>query len=277
MSAVPSTPDDAGSDRISNLEKNNVQVFGSGPQCLIFAHGFGCDQNAWQLMTPAFERDYRIVLFDHVGVGGSDVSRYDPVRYSTLEAYAEDVVGICDELALHAPVFIGHSVSAMIGVMALKLRPRLFSKMVMMAPSPRYLDDEGYRGGFSREDIHGLLDLLERNHLGWSSAMAPVIMSNPGRPMLAAELEASFCRMAPAIARQFAHVTFLSDSREHLDCVTIPTLIMQCTDDAIAPVEVGQYLHRQIPDSHLVQLRATGHCPHMSAPRESVAVIKAFL
>jgi sigma-B regulation protein RsbQ len=244
---------------------------------MVFAHGFGCDQNMWRHVWPAFAEEHRIVLFDHVGLGGSDASAYDRDKYATLNGYATDVLEICRELSLDDVVFVGHSVSAMMGVLAAEREPGRFAKLVLVGPSPRYVDDDGYVGGFTREDIDGLLASLDSNYLGWSSQMAPVIAGNPDRPELGEELTNSFCRADPDIARHFAHVTFLSDNREDLAKVTTPSLILQCSDDVIAPDEVGEYVHRNLAGSRFVRLEATGHCPNLSAPEETVAAIRAFL
>jgi sigma-B regulation protein RsbQ len=263
---------------MSVLRRNNVVVSGpAGAQPMVFAHGFGCDQNMWRFVVPAFEADYRVVLFDHVGAGGSDLSAYRPAKYESLQGYADDVLEICRELELERVVFVGHSVSAMIGVLAANAEPERFDALVLVGPSPRYLDDEGYVGGFSGEDVAGLLESLDSNYLGWSSAMAPVIMGNPERPELGEELTNSFCRTDPEIARQFARVTFLSDNRDDLPRVRTRTLVLQCSEDVIAPRLVGEHVHRQIAGSELVLLDATGHCPNLSAPDETVAAIKAFL
>ena len=263
---------------MSALERNNVTEHGvPGGQPMLLAHGFGCDQSMWRYVWPAFSDEYRIVLFDHVGYGGSDASAFDRRRYSSLAGYAADVVAICDELDLEDVVFVGHSVSAMIGVLAARERPERFGRLVLVGPSPRYLDDEGYVGGFSEEDIEGLLESLESNYLGWSSAMAPVIMGNPDRPELGEELVNSFCRTDPEIAAAFARATFLSDNRGDLEHVRTPSLVLQCSEDAIAPVVVGEYVHERLADSRFVLLDATGHCPNLSAPDETVAAIKAFL
>jgi sigma-B regulation protein RsbQ len=260
------------------LARNNVHVAGrsDGP-AMVFAHGFGCDQHMWRYVVPAFADTYRIVLFDHVGAGGSDLSAYSRDRYGSLSGYAEDVVEICAELDIERAVFVGHSVSAMIGVLAAKLRPTLFEALVLVGPSPRYVNDGDYVGGFSREDIEELLDSLDSNYLGWSGAMAPVIMGNRDRPELGEELTNSFCRTDPEIARHFARVTFLSDNRADLPAVTVPTLVLQCSDDVIAPVSVGEFVAGQVPDADLVVLTATGHCPNLSAPAETVAAMRAFL
>jgi sigma-B regulation protein RsbQ len=244
---------------------------------MIFAHGFGCDQNMWRFVAPAFADRYRIVLFDHVGSGGSDLAAYDRNKYSSLQGYANDVLEICRELELTRAVFVGHSVSAMIGVLAALQEPDRFDTLVLVGPSPRYINDGDYAGGFSREDIDELLESLDSNYLGWSSAMAPVIMANPDRPELGEELTNSFCRTDPGIARQFARVTFLSDNRADLAQVRTRALILQCSDDVIAPQEVGEYVHRQIPGSELILMQATGHCPNLSAPEETIAAIRSFL
>src|SRR6185312_3341824 len=256
----------------------NVNISGrEDGQAMIFAHGYGCDQNMWRFVAPAFADEYRIVLFDHVGAGHSDLSAYSPGRYESLRGYASDVLEICRELNLTRAIFVGHSVSSMIGVLAAVEEPDRFDKLILVGPSPRYIDDGDYTGGFSREDIDGLLDSLDSNYLGWSSAMAPVIMGNPERPELGTELTNSFCRTDPEIAKHFARVTFLSDNRADLPKVTAPTLILQCSDDVIAPQSVGDYVHRQIPGSELVRMNATGHCPNLSAPEETIAAIEAFL
>jgi sigma-B regulation protein RsbQ len=260
------------------LARNNVTVRGrpDGP-AMVFAHGFGCDQNMWRFVTPAFEDDYRTVLFDFVGAGGSDLSAYDPRRYSTLDGYAQDVTEVIRALDLRGVIFVGHSVAAMIGVLAANLEPDRFAALVLVAPSPRYMDDEGYTGGFTEEDIEGLLTALDSNYLGWSAAMAPVIMANPGQPQLGQELTASFCRTDPDIQKRFARATFLSDNRADLAGVKLPALVLQCSADVIAPECVGEYVHAQIPGSVLAKLSATGHCPNLSAPAETIAAIEAFL
>jgi sigma-B regulation protein RsbQ len=244
---------------------------------LVFAHGFGCDSTMWRHVAPHFEDRFRVILFDYVGHGGAERSPYDPARYASLDGYVQDVLEICEELELSEVTFVGHSVSAMIGALAAIAEPQRFARLVMIGPSPRYIDDAGYRGGFSREDIAGLLESLESNYLGWSSAMAPVIMGNPDQPQLGEELTNAFCRTDPEIARRFATATFLSDNRGDLERIPVPTLILQCSDDVIAPREVGEYVDDRIPQSEIVYLQATGHCPNLSAPRETVAALEAFL
>ncbi|MER5811706.1 alpha/beta hydrolase [Streptomyces sp. NPDC002033] len=259
--------------------RNHVRVTGrAGGPVLVLAHGFGCDQNMWHAVLPALERDHTVVLFDHVGAGRSDLSAWSPERYSTLEGYVEDVLEVCREASPGPVVFVGHSVSATMGVLAAAREPGLFAGLLLLAPSPCFIDDPdtGYRGGFSAPDIEELLDSLDANYLGWSGAMAPVIMGNPDRPELGEELVNSFCRTDPEIARVFARVTFLSDNRADLAKVSVPTLVAQCSHDAIAPPEVGAYVRDQIPGSRLVTLTATGHCPQLSAPDETADVIRAF-
>ncbi|WP_298460002.1 alpha/beta fold hydrolase [uncultured Cellulomonas sp.] len=263
---------------MSATDRLHVTVTGEPDgRAMVFAHGFGCDQAMWRLVAPAFEADHRVVLFDHVGAGRSDLSAYDPVRYASLDGYADDVVDLCRELGLRDVVLVAHSVSAMIGVLAVRRAPELFGSLVMVSPSPRYADDEDYVGGLTEADIDGLLESLDSNYLGWSAQMAPVIMGNPDRPELGEELTASFCRTDPAIARQFAEVTFRGDNRADLAGVRIPTLVIQVADDAIAPVAVGRFVHEQIPGSSLMVLDTAGHCPHLSAPQETIAAIRSFL
>ncbi|MFF7250300.1 alpha/beta fold hydrolase [Embleya sp. NPDC008237] len=258
--------------------RNNITVTGraNGP-VLLPAHGFGCDQNMWRLVLPALAEEFRVVLFDYVGSGRTDPSAWDERRYSSLEGYALDVLEICDELDLHDVTFVGHSVSAMVGVLAAAKAPQRFSRLVMVAPSPRYIDEDGYRGGFSADDIDELLESLESNYLGWSAAMAPVIMGNADRPELGEELTASFCATDPDMARVFARTTFLSDSRADLETVSLPTLVLECKQDVIAPREVGAYVHAAIPGSRLVTLEATGHCPQLSAPQATAESIIDFV
>ena len=263
---------------MSVLARNHVVEHGpSDAPPMLFAHGFGCDQSMWRYVWPAFAYDHRIVLFDHVGFGGSDHSAWDADRYASLEGYARDVLEICRELDLTDIVYVGHSVSAMIGVLAAAAEPDRFDRLVLIGPSPRYIDDKDYVGGFSREDIDGLLESLDSNYLGWSSAMAPVIMGNEDRPELSEELTNSFCRTDPEIAAHFARVTFLSDNREDLPRAPTRSLVLQCAEDAIAPQAVGEYVHNRLPNSSYVELSATGHCPNLSAPEETIASVKAFL
>jgi sigma-B regulation protein RsbQ len=256
---------------------NNVTVTGEGPRTMMLAHGFGCDQNMWRHVAPAFEGSYRVVRFDHVGAGRSNLAAFDPRRYGTLDGYAEDVLDICEHAGVRGGVFVGHSVSAMIGLLAAIAQPACFSHLILIGPSPCYINREGYHGGFDAADIEGLLDTMAANHLGWSSSMAPVIMGNPERPELAGELRDSFCRTDPDIARHFARTTFTSDNRAELGRVRTPALILQCAEDVIAPAAVGDYVHANLAGSELVRLEATGHCPHMSAPDEVIREIRRYL
>ena len=260
------------------LARNAVTVQGppDAPP-MVFAHGFGCDSSMWRHVTPAFRDRARIVLFDQVGAGRSDLSAYDPVRYASLQGYAADVVEVLEALDLPPVVFVGHSVAAMIGLLAAADRPDLFSRLVLVAPSPRYVDDEGYRGGFAREEVEELLDTMDENYLGWSQHIAPVIMGVPDRPALGEELAGSFCRADPTIARQFARTTFLSDNRDDLARVRTPALVVQCSQDALAPPEVGAYVAEHLAGSTLVVLDATGHCPNLSAPDQLVEAMTSYL
>ncbi len=260
--------------------RNRVKVSGrAGGPVVVLAHGFGCDQNMWRLVVPALEREFTVVVFDHVGAGRSDLSAWSQERYSTLDGYVADVLEICRELDLGPVTFVGHSVSAMVGVLAASRRPECFAGLVLLAPSPCFIDDPraGYHGGFSADDIEELLESLDANYLGWSGAMAPVIMGNPEHPELARELATSFCATDPDIARVFARVTFLSDNRDDLAGVAVPTLVAQCSSDALAPPEVGAFVQERIAGSRLVTLDATGHCPQLSAPEETTEAIAAFV
>jgi len=261
---------------MSVAERHNINIAGQGERTILFAHGYGCDQLMWRFVVPMFQDAYRVVLFDHVGAGKSDLRQYNREQYGTLKGYADDVLEIID--AVGGPViFVGHSVSAMIGVLAATKRPKAFERLVLVGPSPCYINKDGYEGGFTKSDVEGLLQTLDENHLGWSKAMAPVIMKNSDRPELAAELAESFCRTDPEIAKHFARVTFLSDNRSDLELLTVPALILQCSDDSIAPDSVGQFVHDRLAGSHLVRMRATGHCPHLSGPEETIASIRDYL
>ncbi len=255
-----------------------MKVSGQGTQPMLFAHGFGCDQNMWRFVAPEFERDYKVILFDYVGSGASDIDAYDPERYASLEGYAQDVLDVCHELDLRDVIFVGHSVSGMIGVLAANQEPDLFDRLVMVSPSPRYIDEPPeYTGGFSRPDLEGLLEMMDRNYLGWANFLAPVITKNPDHPEIGAELEASFCSTDPVIARRFAEATFFADNRSDAAATRVPALIIQVADDAIAPRPVGEYLHANMPGSSLAVLDVSGHCPHMSNPQETIEAIREYL
>lgn len=260
------------------VARNNVTVTGRGQRTMVLAHGFGCDQNMWRFILPAFEADYRVVVFDYVGSGRSDLRAYHAGRYSNLNGYAQDVLDICEALDLRDVIFVGHSVSAMIGLLAALKAPARFSCLIMLGPSPCYINHPpDYYGGFNRADIVELIDTMQQNYIGWANSLGPAIMKNEDRPELAAELTQSFCSTDPGIARRFAEATFFSDNRADLPKLTVPSLILQCSEDMVAPREVGEYMHRHTPRSTFRQLRAAGHCPHMSAPEETIAVIKDYL
>lgn len=260
------------------IVRNKVRVIGEGEQTLVLAHGFGCDQSMWQFITPAFEKQYRLVLFDYVGSGSSDLSAYSAEKYRNFGGYVQDVLDVMESLRLTDVIFIGHSVSSMIGMLAAIERPEYFQKMIMIGPSPCYLNDgEGYVGGFERSDITELLEMMEMNFAGWASFMAPLAMKNPELPGLTKDLERTFISGDPVIAREFAEVTFLSDHRAELSKSTVPTLIMQCSDDSIVPLEAGEYLHRHLSNSTFRVLEAKGHYPHISHPEETIALIKEYL
>ncbi|MBP1124044.1 MULTISPECIES: alpha/beta fold hydrolase [Pseudomonas] len=257
--------------------RNNVNVMGDGMATLVFSHGFGCNQAMWNYLAPHFTERFRVVMYDLVGAGLSDLVAFDKTKYSTLDGYARDLNEIIDAYARGPVILVGHSVSAMIGVLADRLQPGRIAAHVMIGPSPRYIDDAGYIGGFKRSDIDDLLDTLDSNYLGWSSAMAPVIMGAPGQPELGEALTESFCRTEPDIARQFARVTFMADNREDVTGLAAPVLILQSSDDLIAPVVVGEYLHRVVPNSTYCLIDNVGHCPHMSAPVACAAAMHSFL
>jgi sigma-B regulation protein RsbQ len=260
------------------VRRNNVTVFGQGQQTMMFAHGFGCDQNMWRFVAPAFQDNYQILLFDYVGSGQSDLSAYTSERYSELNGYAQDVLDICEALALTDVIFVGHSVSSIVGLLASIQAPERFKHLILIGPSPCYVNDPpDYVGGFERADIEGLLDIMEKNYIGWASFLAPLVMKNEERPTLAHELEESFCSTDPVVMQCFAKATFYSDHRDVLPLGTVPSLILQCSEDAIAPLEVGHYVHRHLPNSTLYVMNATGHCPHMSHPKETIHLIEEYL
>ncbi|MCP8968102.1 alpha/beta fold hydrolase [Ectobacillus ponti] len=259
------------------LTRNNIRISGKGTQPILFAPGFGCDQKMWRLVAPAFEEKYRVILFDYVGATQTNLAAYDPEKYAKLDGYAQDVIDILEAMDLQDVIFVGHSVSSMIGMLASIQQPERFSQLVMVGPSPCYLNDESYVGGFNQQDLHGLIEMIELNYIGWANAFAPIIMKNPDSPELAAELEESFCSTDPLVARTFARATFFSDNRADLKKITVPTLVLQCSEDAIAPIEVGYYMHENITNSVLKVMNATGHCPHMSHPEETKQLIAEYL
>lgn len=262
---------------IDVLNRNNVKVFGRGSQLMMFAHGFGCDQQMWRFITPAFENNFRIILFDYVGAGKSDIKCYNEERYSSLQGYAQDVVEICKALDVSRVIFVGHSVSCMIGLLAAIEKPSYFTRMIMVGPSPCYINNDNYFGGFELLDIEGLLETMEKNYIGWANFLAPQIMKNEDKPELSQELTESFCSTDPVIAHQFARATFLSDNRDDLNKLKTPSLILQCSEDLIAPLDVGEFMHRHLANSTLKVMKAKGHCPHMSSPDETITLIQNYL
>jgi sigma-B regulation protein RsbQ len=259
------------------LKRNHVTVSGNGTQAMVFAHGYGCDQQVWSDIIKGFEDDYTIVTFDYVGAGRSELDAYSSQRYSTLNGYAQDILEVYEALGLKDTILVGHSVSSMIGLLAAVEQPELFSKLIFLGPSPRYLNDGDYFGGFERQDLDDLFAMMDNNYLGWSRALAPSIMGNPDRPELGERLTNNFCATDPEIAQQFARVTFLSDNRADLPKLTVPSLTLQCSKDIIAPIQVGQYMHDHLQHNTLVIMDAEGHCPHMSAPAETIRQMQAYL
>lgn len=260
------------------ISRNNVKVIGQGRQPMMLAHGFGCDQNMWRYITPAFEDAYQLILFDYVGSGQSDKTAYDPHRYNDLNGYAQDVLDICQALELTNVVFVGHSVSSMIGLLAAIKQPHHFDRLVMVGPSARYLNEPpDYIGGFDQPDIDELFDMMDQNFMRWANSLAPAIMANPDQPELGEELAQSFCSTDSTIMQQFARVTFLSDNRQDLPKLPVPALVLQCSEDIIAPLFVGEYIHKHLPESTLRYMKAKGHCPHLSASAETVILMREFL
>ena len=270
-------PSTTGLDQEAIRARNNVRFSGRGTKVMVFAHGFGCDQSMWRYVAPAFEDDYRVVLFDYVGCGKSDWSAWSEERYGSLRGYARDVLDILEAFDLRDVIFVGHSVSAMIGMLASIQAPERFSRLIQIGPSACYVNEGDYVGGFERKDIEGLLDLMEKNYVGWAAFLAPVVMKNTDRAELVDELQSSFCATDPRVTRHFARTTFLSDNRADMPNVKVPSLILQCSEDAIAPDCVGEYLHRALPGSTFRKMSATGHCPHMSHPAETIALVKEYL
>jgi len=259
------------------LRRNNVNIVGQGEEIMLMVHGFGCDQTVWKHIIPSFVNEYKIVLFDFVGAGKSDISAYSKSRYGKLDGYAEDVLEVCHTLRLQNVIFVGHSVSCMIGALAAIKEPFLFKKLVFVGPSPRYLNDVGYQGGFEREEIDLLFELMDDDYISWANSTAPAIMANAANPELGQELAGNFCSLDPEIAKEFARVTFLSDNRKDLPEIAVESLTLQCKEDMLAPLAVGEYIKRHTRNNQLVILEATGHCPHMSAPEETIHAIQEFL
>lgn len=260
------------------VERNNVRIIGEGEQTIICAHGFGCEQSMWQYIAPSFTEKYKLVLFDYVGAGLSDLSAYSTDKYATLDGYKQDVLDLVDGLQLENSIFIGHSISSMIGMLAAIERPEIFEKIIMIGPSPCYLNkSDGFQGGFEESDVWELLELMEINFSGWASYMAPTTMGDDATQELKDGLRDVFVSTNPKIAREFAEVTFFSDYRSRLSELTVPTLIVQCSEDSIVPLHVGEYLHENLGNSELKVMQAKGHYPHISHPVETVELITNFL
>lgn len=259
------------------VKRNNVRVLGQGTHTLLFVNGFGCDQTIWRYLTPAFSKQFRLVLYDHVGSGLSDAAAYDPIKYTSLEGYALDLLEICQKLNLQQVTLVGHSVGAMIGMLAAIQEPGRFRQLLLLCPSPCYLNEGSYHGGFERRDLEEMLAFMDKDFVGWADYITPFIMGNPDRPSLTAELAHSFCQNDPTIARQFARVTFLGDNRADLTQCRTPCLLVQCAEDIIAPLEVGDYLRETLPDAQLITLPVAGHCPHVSAPSETLDALETFM
>ena|SRR5688500_9876448 len=258
-------------------EIHNIHITGNGTQPMLFAHGFGCDQTIWRYVTEAFEDKYKVILFDYIGSGKSDITYYNKERHSALQGYADDVLTICKDLQLQDVIFIGHSVSCMIGMLAAIRQPELFSQLIMISPSPCYINDGDYKGGFERKQVDELFETMEHNLIEWASFLGPAIMGNPDKPELGEEMKERFCQGDAEITKKFARVSFFSDSRDQLKLLKIPSLIMQCREDVLVPTVIGHYMQDQMQQSTLLHLQATGHCPHLSAPNETINVIRNYL
>jgi sigma-B regulation protein RsbQ len=259
------------------LARHNVRVIGEGKPPMLLCNGFGCNQRIWQHLTTALAAQHQVIVFDYVGSGESDLSAYDPQKYATLAGYAQDVVEICQALNLHKTVIVGHSVGATIALLAASQAPQHFAKAVLLAPSPCYINEPGYYGGFERADILHILAMMETDYRGWATAFADLLMGPTHASSLGEELAGFFCEMDPTIAKQFAHVSFLSDNRADVAQLHLPTLVVQCADDVAGPPEVGAYLIRHLPHAQLITLSTSGHCPHLSAPLETLNTIQAFV
>ncbi|GAB4028892.1 alpha/beta fold hydrolase [Spirosoma koreense] len=255
----------------------NITITGKGTQPILFAHGFGCDQTMWRYVAPAFETHYQVIRFDYIGHGKASLDAYNRERYASLQGYAQDILDICQDLDLNEVIFVGHSVSSMIGLLASIQEPNRFERLIMVSPSPHYINEKGYTGGFERVDIEELLDTMDSNFFGWATVMGPAIMANAARPELGQELTQSFCATDQAVAQQFARVTFLGDNREDLAKIGRPALIIQSVADDIAPVAVGEYMAHQMPQSTLRVIQVQGHSPHLSDPAETIVAIQHYL
>jgi sigma-B regulation protein RsbQ len=259
------------------MHNNAITLRGNGAKPMLFVHGFGTDQAMWRYIAPAFEDSHKVVLYDHIGSGRSDLRLYDKRKYAHYEGYADDLIEICDALDLRGIDLAAHSAGCMMAVLAARRCSELFDRLMLLGASPCYVNHEDYTGGFSREDINDLLAFLEINPAGWSANLTPMVMANAERPELAAELEAFFVRNDPKIMHHFACAVFLSDHRADLEGLKVPTLIMQCRDDIVAPLEVGDYMHAKLPNSTLKVLDTHGHYPQLSHPGPVTDAIRDYL
>lgn len=260
------------------LKRNNVNIVGEGQKTIVFGHGFACDQTIWNSILPYFKKDYRIVLYDYVGSGKSDITAFDKNRYNTLHGYSKDLLEILEALNLDKIIFVGHSVSAMIGLLASIKKPELFEAMILIGSSARYLNDEpNYHGGFDERDVQELIEMMEMNFTGWATAAAAIFMNNPDRHSLTENLIKTYTDENPVIMKNFAEATFLSDHRQDLPLVTVPSFIMQCSEDSVVPLQAAQYLQEHLPNNRFVLMNSTGHYPHLSNPEETIMLIKNYI
>lgn len=260
------------------LKRNNVNIIGKGEKTIVFGHGLACDQKIWDTILPYFEEDYQIVLYDYVGSGDSDFSAFDTERYSTMHGYAKDLLEILEAIDVGEVIFVGHSVSAMIGILASIEKPEYFENLILIGSSPRYLNEHpNYHGGYDESDIEELITMMEMNFSGWATLAAANFMNNPDRPLLTEQLIEVYNEEDPAMMKSFAEVVFLSDHRQDLPEVTIPSLIMQCSEDSIVPLESAEYLHKHLKNSKLIVMEATGHYPQISYPEETVNTILEYI
>ncbi len=261
----------------SAVERHHARVAGTGAKTLVFSHGFGCDKTIWRFVAPAFEDRYRTLVFDHAG-NGESVDAWDPARHASLAGYAQDLLEVLDDAGLEEVVCVGHSIGSIIMMLAAIAQPHRFSKLFFLCPSPRFLNDPpDYRGGFERGDLEGLFQLMESNHFGWAQFLAPLAIGEQNPVALTREFEQSLRALEPRIAQHFARLVFHVDVRDRLQDVRSPSVIVQCQADSIVPVEVGRWMHRHLNGSELLELEASGHCPHVSHANDVIAIIRGRL
>jgi sigma-B regulation protein RsbQ len=262
---------------VAVVQRYNVRSLGTGPATLLFCNGYGCNQHVWSHLVPALLPGHRLVFFDQVGTGGADPAAYDPHKYATLHGYAQDVVAICEALALQEVTIIGHSEGALVALLATIAAPHYFTQAVLLAVSPSHLNQPGYYGGFDEADVRELLAAASANYWHWATKLAFLLMGEGQAAALGHELATQFCQADQAIAQQAAYVTFLSDHRADLPRVSVPTHLLQCADDVAVPAEVNTYLLAHLPQATLTLLPTTGHCPHLSAPQYVLAALQQVL